>query len=320
MEPILKINKMNNKIHTILAEKYRPTTLDTYICDDHIREKIQEFITNQDIPHLGFFGLQGSGKSTLAKILVNNIDCDFIYLNATENRGMDDIKDKVGSFASTRSFKPLKVVILDESSHILQASQVLLLNMIETYSLTTRFILTGNYPERLIPPLRSRLQEFKLTPPPKKVVAKYIHQILTEENVEFTLDDLVTIINSSYPDFRKIINTCQKHVIDNKLVIPFTLSKNEDVNSKIVNELKKPSSKTFNNIRQIIADNGVSLFEDIYKHLYDSINQYAVGCEGQIAIIINEGLYQSNFKLDLEINFMASISKIIETIKQNRIL
>ena len=308
------------KQHTIWAEKYRPTNLDNYICDNKIREKVQEFLTNQDIPHLGFFGLQGSGKSTLAKILVNNIDCDFIYLNATENRGMDDIKDKVGSFASTRSFKPLKVVILDESTHILQASQVLLLNMIETYSLTTRFILTGNYPERLIPPLRSRLQEFKLTPPSKKIVAKHIYNILEQESIEFVIEDLVTVINSSYPDFRKIINSCQKYVIDNKLVIPSTLVKNEDVNSKILDELKKPSNKTFNNIRQIIADNGVSLFEDIYKHLYDSTNQYAVGCEGQIAIIINEGLYQSNFKLDLEINFMASISKIIEIIKQNRIL
>jgi replication factor C small subunit len=109
---------VTTKEHTIFVEKYRPKTLDTYICDEQIREKIQEFITNQDIPHLGFFGLQGSGKSTLAKILVNNIDCDFIYLNATENRGMDDIKEKVGSFASTRSFKPLKIVIsfLDSSS------------------------------------------------------------------------------------------------------------------------------------------------------------------------------------------------------------
>jgi replication factor C small subunit len=192
--------------------------------------------------------------------------------------------------------------------------------MIETYSLTTRFILTGNYPERLIPPLRSRLQEFKLTPPSKKVVAKHIYNILEQESIEFVIEDLATVVNSSYPDFRKIINSCQKYVVDNKLVIPSTLVKNEDVNSKIVDELKKPSNKTFNNIRQIIADNGVSLFEDIYKHLYDSTNQYAVGCEGQIAIIINEGLYQSNFKLDLEINFMASISKIIEIIKQNRIL
>jgi len=311
---------VTTKEHTIFVEKYRPKTLDNYICDEQIHEKIQEFITNQDIPHLGFFGLQGSGKSTLAKILVNNIDCDFIYLNATENRGMDDIKEKVGSFASARGFKPLKIVILDESTHILQASQVLLLNMIETYSLTTRFILTGNYPERLIPPLRSRLQEFKLTPPSKKVVAKHVYGILNQENIEFQLEDLAAVVNSSYPDFRKIINDCQKYIIDNKLTLPNTLGKNEDVQSKILDELKKPTTKTFNNIRQIIADNDVSSFEDVFKHLYECTNDYAVGCEGQIAVIINECIYQSNFRVDLEINFMACISRIIETIKTNRII
>ena len=309
---------VTTKEHTIFVEKYRPKTLDNYICDEQICEKIQEFITNQDIPHLGFFGLQGSGKSTLAKILVNNIDCDFIYLNATENRGMDDIKEKVGSFASARGFKPLKIVILDESTHILQASQVLLLNMIETYSLTTRFILTGNYPERLIPPLRSRLQEFKLTPPSKKVVAKHVYGILNQENIEFQLEDLAAVVNSSYPDFRKIINDCQKYIIDNKLTLPTTLGKNEDVQSKILDELKKPSTKTFNNIRQIIADNDVSSFEDVFKHLYEHTNEYAVGCEGQIAVIINECLYQSNFRVDLEINFMSAISRIIENLKLNK--
>lgn len=309
-----------NKEHTIFVEKYRPTVLDNYICDDTIREKIQEFITNQDIPHLGFFGLQGSGKSTLAKILVNNIDCDFIYLNATENRGMDDIKEKVGSFASARSFKPLKIVILDESTHILQASQVLLLNMIETYSLTTRFILTGNYPERLIPPLRSRLQEFKLTPPSKKVVAKHVYEILNKEEVEFTVEDLASVVHSSYPDFRKIINDCQKYIVDNKLVIPKTLGKNEDVQSKILDALKKPSNKTFNEIRQIIADNDLSSFEDVFKHLYEHTNEYAVGCEGLVAVIINECIYQSNFRVDLEINFMSGISRIIEVIKQNKVI
>jgi len=231
---------------------------------------------------------------------------------------MDDIKEKVGSFASARGFKPLKIVILDESTHILQASQVLLLNMIETYSLTTRFILTGNYPERLIPPLRSRLQEFKLTPPSKKVVAKHVYGILNQENIEFQLEDLAAVVNSSYPDFRKIINDCQKYIIDNKLTLPNTLGKNEDVQSKILDELKKPSTKTFNNIRQIIADNDVSSFEDVFKHLYEHTNEYAVGCEGQIAVIINECLYQSNFRVDLEINFMSAISRIIENLKLNK--
>jgi replication factor C small subunit len=311
---------MVNKEHTILVEKYRPKTLDTYLCDDTLRDKFQTFLTEQDIPHLGFFGLQGSGKSTLAKILVNNINCDYIYLNATENRGMDDIKEKVGSFASAASFKPLKIVILDEATHILQASQVLLLNMIETYSLTTRFILTGNYPERLIPPLRSRLQEFKLTPPSKKIVAKHVVSILETENIEFEIEDLASIIHNSYPDFRKVINTCQKYIVDNKLTLPKTLSSNNDVNKQIIDELKKPSKTTFNAIRQLIADNDISSFDDTYKYLYDNSNHYAVGCEGQIAVILNECIYQSNFKIDFEINFMSCISRIIETLKTNKIL
>lgn len=311
---------MNNKQHTIWAEKYRPKNLENFICEENIRLKMQEFIDKQDIQGLGFFGQQGSGKSTLAKILVNNIDCDFLYLNATEHRGMDDIKEKVGSFASAGSFKPLKIVILDEATHILQASQVLLLNMIETYSLNTRFILTGNYPERLIPPLRSRLQEFKLSPPLKKVVAKYIVNILDKEEINYELEDVASIINKFYPDFRKIINSCQKYTIDNKLSLPKTLNGNEDFKKQIIDLLKKPDYKTFNSIRQLIADNDVSSFEDIFKYLYDNDLQYAQGCEGQIAIIINEHLYQLNFRVDGEINFSSAISKIIETVKQNKLL
>jgi replication-associated recombination protein RarA len=307
---------MNQKEHTIFVERYRPKTLDTYICTDETRTKVQEFLDKQDIPHIGLFGLQGSGKSTLAKILVNNIDCDFIYLNATEHRGMDDIKEKVGSFASTRSFKPLKIVILDEATHILQASQVLLLNMIETYSLTTRFILTGNYPERLIPPLRSRLQEFKLTPPSKKVVARNVYNILEAENIEFELDDLKNVVNNAYPDFRKIINDCQKYIIDNKLVIPSTLSNTENFYNQILEELKQPNQKTFVNIRKIIANSDMNDFDDLFRFLYDNVEIYASMYVGEVIIYIEEYQYHSNFKVDREINFCALISKILQLIKK----
>jgi DNA polymerase III delta prime subunit len=307
---------MNQKEHTIFVEKYRPQNLDSYICTDETRAKVQEFLDKQDIPHLLFAGLQGSGKSTLAKILVNNIDCDFIYLNATEHRGMDDIKEKVGSFASTRSFKPLKIVILDEATHILQASQVLLLNMIETYSLTTRFILTGNYPERLIPPLRSRLQEFKLTPPSKKVVARNVYDILEAENIEFELDDLKSVVNNAYPDFRKIINDCQKYIIDNKLVIPSTLSNTENFYNQILEELKNPNQKTFTNIRKIIANSDMNDFDDLFRFLYDNIETYASVYVGEIVIYIEEYQYHSNFKVDREINFCALISRILQLIKK----
>jgi DNA polymerase III delta prime subunit len=311
---------MNQNQHTLWNEKYRPQTLDNYLCTDDTRTKIQEFLDKQDIPHIGLFGIQGSGKSTLAKLLVNNIDCDFIYVNATEHRGMDDIKEKVGSFASARSFKPLKIVILDEATHILQASQVLLLNMIETYSLTTRFILTGNYPERLIPPLRSRLQEFKLFPSSKKTIAKHVANILDTENVDYELEDIVSIINYAYPDFRKIINSCQKFTINNKLSLPYALNGNENFYNQILEELKTPNIKTLTNIRQIIADSDISDFDDVYRFLYDNIEKYASMNMGEVIIYIEEYQYHSNFKIDKEINFCAFISRILPLISKKKIL
>jgi len=305
---------MSKKLHTILNEKYRPDTLEGYICKDEYKSKFEEFIKNQDIPHLGFFGKPGAGKTTIAKILTKNIDCDYLYINATDERSIEVMRDKVGAFAAAGSFKPLKVVILDEATHILQVSQVILLNMMETYSLTTRFILTGNYPERLIEPLRSRLQEFDLSPPTKKVVAQHISIILDKEEIEYEIEDLVTIVNKFYPDFRKIINNCQKYTVNGFIELG-VLTGDDDYQDKILDELKKPSSKSFNNIRQLIANSEIDNFEDLYKFLYDKLNDYANGNEGIIICYLEEYMYHATFRLDKEINIMACISKILETIK-----
>ena len=306
---------MSKRLHTILNEKYRPDTLEGYICKDETKVKFQEFIDKQDIPHLLFAGKPGAGKTTLAKILVKNIDCDYLYINATDERSMDVMRDKVGSFAAAGSFKPLKIVILDEATHILQASQVVLLNMMETYSLTTRFILTGNYPERLIEPLRSRCQEFDLSPPSKKVVAQHIDDILTKEDIEHTIEDVVTIVKKFYPDFRKIINNCQKYTVDNKLVLDNSVNASDDYKEKVLDELKKPTSKTFNNVRQIVANSDVDDFDDLYRFLYDRLSEYTNGNGGLVIIVLEEYMYHATFRLDKEINLMACISKILETIK-----
>ena len=311
---------MSKRLHTILNEKYRPDTLEGYICKDETKVKFQEFINKQDIPHLLFAGKPGAGKTTIAKILVENIDCDYLYINATDERSMDVMRDKVGSFAAAGSFKPLKIVILDEATHILQASQVVLLNMMETYSLTTRFILTGNYPERLIEPLRSRCQEFDLQPPTKKVVAQHISVILDKEDIEYEVQDLVTIVNKFYPDFRKIINNCQKYTVDNKLVLDKSINVTDDYQTKIIDELKKPSSKSFNNIRQLIANSETDDFESLYKVLYDRLNEYSNGNEGAVIIILEEGLYHACFVLDKEINVMSTISRILEMISTKKVI
>ena len=311
---------MTKRLHTILNEKYRPDTLEGYICKDEIKTKFKEFIDKQDIPHLLFAGKPGAGKTTIAKILAKNIDCDYLYINATDERSMDVMRDKVGSFAAAGSFKPLKIVILDEATHILQASQVVLLNMMETYSLTTRFILTGNYPERLIEPLRSRCQEFDLAPPTKKVVAQHISTILENENIEYEIQDLVTIVNKFYPDFRKIINNCQKYTIDNKLVLGELSDTNDNYKESILEELKNPKPNSFTIIRQIIANADVNDFDDLYKFLYDKLDEYSKGNEGLIICYLEEYMYHATFRLDKEINVMACISKILETVNTKKVI
>jgi DNA polymerase III delta prime subunit len=311
---------MSKRLHTILNEKYRPDTLEGYICKEDIKTKFEEFISKQDIPHLLFAGKPGAGKTTIAKILVKNIDCDYLYINATDERSIEIMRDKVGAFAAAGSFKPLKVVILDEATHLLQASQVILLNMMETYSLTTRFILTGNYPERLIDPLRSRCQEFDLQPPSKKVVAQYIDNILNKENIEHTIEDIVTIVNKFYPDFRKVINNCQKYTIDGVITLDKSVGSDNNYQNKILDELKKPSIKSFNAIRQLIANAETDDFELMYVFLYDKLNEYANGNEGIIICYLEEYMYHATFRIDKEINIMACIAKILETVSTKKII
>jgi DNA polymerase III delta prime subunit len=190
----------------------------------------------------------------------------------------------------------------------------------ETYSLTTRFILTGNYPERLIEPLRSRCQEFDLSPPTKKVVAQHISTILDKEEIEYEIPDLVTIVNRFYPDFRKIINNCQKYTVDGALRLGELSDTNEQYKEHILEELKKPSIKTFNNVRQIIANADVSDFEDLYKFLYTHLNEYSKDKDGLIICYLEEYMYHATFRLDKEINMCACIAKILETINTKKVI
>jgi len=297
--------------HTIWNEKYRPDSLDTYITNDEIRETFQKYIDKQDIPHLGFFGKAGSGKTTLAKLLAKNIDCDSLYINATDERSMDVIREKIGGFASSASFKPFKVVILDEATHLLMASQVLLLNMIETYSAKTRFILTGNYPERLIDPLRSRLTEYALIPPTKPMIAKHSVSILDNENIKYELEDVAEIVKKCYPDLRRTINTLQKCSVTGNLVVDVNLKSNQNYIELVLNELTQSKPK-FNTIRQILANADISDYTELFRVLYEESGKYLKGKEGSVAVLVNEAAYKANFSLDKEINASSLIYQIIE--------
>ena len=301
------------KENTLLVEKYRPTTLEHYVGNENIKEVIQKYLNQNDIQNFIFYGGAGTGKTTLVKLIVKNLDCDFLYLNASDENGIDTIRDKVKGFASTASFKGIKVVILDEADFITIQGQAALRNVIETFSRSTRFILTCNYIERIIDPIQSRCQVLKIVPPSKLDTAKHTAWVLDQEEISYETDDIKSIVNQYYPDLRKMLNTIQSSTINSKLLLDKDVLVSSNYMLSIIKELS--TSKNWKNIRQIIADSGVKDFEELYRFLFDNSSKYASDREGSVAIILNEHLYQANFRIDKEINIMSAISKIIEIIK-----
>jgi replication factor C small subunit len=145
---------MANLGNSLLVEKYRPSNLKGYVGNEHLKEVIAKYLDQNDIQNFIFYGPAGTGKTTLAKLIIKNLDCDYLYINASDERGIETIRDKVSSFASVASFKPIKVVILDEADFLTIQAQASLRNIIETFSRTTRFIMTCNFVERIIDPLQ----------------------------------------------------------------------------------------------------------------------------------------------------------------------
>jgi len=304
------------KNHSLLVEKYRPTNIDNYVGNENIKSTIKDYISQNDIQNLLFYGPAGTGKTTLAKLIAKNIDCDLLYINASDERGIETIRDKVSGFASTMSFKALKIVILDEADFLTIMAQASLRNVIETFSRSTRFILTCNYLERIIDPLQSRCQTLKIIPPDKLEIVNHLMKVVNKEKIKCSVNDLETITNNNYPDVRKMLNTIQVSTANNTLKLDTDTLIGSNYQDQILEELKtkKPNWRT---IRQIIADSNVKDFEGFYRFLYDNSSKYAPGKEGMIAYYVNEYSYQSNFRIDKEVNCMALISKIIETIKPN---
>ena len=302
---------MINKEHTLLVERYRPVKLENYVGNDHIKKTISQYLGQNDIQNLIFYGPAGTGKTTLAKLIVKGLDCDHLYINASDERGIETIRDKVSGFASTASFKPLKVVILDEADFLTIQAQASLRNVIETFSRNTRFILTCNYVERIIDPLQSRCQTLKIIPPTKSDVAKHIVWIMDEENISFEREDLKTIVNQYYPDLRKCLNTIQLSTQDNKLSIDKSVLVSSNYMSQAVKLLSQSKPK-WNEIRQTIINANVQDFEEFYRYLYDNASNFAPGNEGMVAVLVNEYSYQANFRIDKEINCSALIAKLIE--------
>ncbi len=308
---------MSDVKHTLWCEKYRPQDLTTYIGNEHLKSKVSLYLESGDIPHLLLYGKAGTGKTTLAKILVKHIECDYLYINASDENNVDTVRTKVKTFASTMGFKDMKIIILDECDYITPNAQAALRNLMETFSKHCRFILTCNYVERIIDPIQSRCQSFQIIPPSKKEVAVHLSNILNNENVTFKVDDIATIINGGYPDIRKVINTSQRQVVKNELKLDaqeIILSDYKLKLLKVIQTKSKTRKEIFTEIRQILADAKVTDFADFFRLLYDEVDTYGTGHIAECILIIARYESSDTHVVDKEINAMAMLIEILGVI------
>jgi len=286
--------------HTLFVEKYRPDTLEGYIGNEQFTADLQKWIEEGNLPNLLLHGSPGTGKTTAAKLIVKNIQCDFIYINCSDENGIDTIRETVKQFASAATFQPIKVVILDEADFLTINAQAALRNIIESFSGNTRFIFTCNFVERIIEPLQSRLTLYELSSPPIKQMARHLANILDKESIEYDTKDLSIIVKKTYPDIRRALNTIQGSIRKNTLVVDKLGEANYP--QQISEALDKKDA--FAIIRQIVADNNIKDFNNLYRMLFEKYS------EPEIIITIAEYQFQSVTAPDKEINFMGCIAKL----------
>ena len=299
--------------HGLWVERYRPSTLDTYVGNETLKTKVERFIEEQNVPHLLLYGRAGGGKTTLAKIIVNAIECDYLYINASDERNIDLVRDKLKNFASSVGFKPNKIVILDEADYLnVNSAQPALRNLMETFSAHCRFILTCNYVEKIIDPIQSRGQTYKIIPPSKKDVAVHAKYILEEENISFDLDDLALVVTAGYPDLRKVINDLQRQCVDGELKVDKDGLLNNEFKLLFIESLKNRDD--IRNIRKMVANNNFTDFTELFRLMYDEVENFAGDKVAEAIAEISTGLYQDVLVPDKEINFIATVSNTIRKI------
>lgn len=307
--------------NNLLVERYRPKTLNDIVLSKDDRDFFDTLRQKQEIPHLLFAGVQGSGKTSLAKIIVNELlDCQYLYINASDENGIDTIRGKISGFAKTKSFDgKLKVVLLDEGDQISLDAQKALRNIIEEFAINTRFIITCNYLFKIIPALQSRTQIINLTPPIEGVVQR-VKEILQKENITIEDDQkplLLEHIRKNLPDVRRIINDVQKFSVSGKLQI------RNEVSSEFVKQVftKIVKKADLIKLRKEIIENE-KLFSNDYrnfqKQLFEVIFNSNLSYETKtnLLLIVSKGLEMDAFVIDKEINCFTTIINLSRNISE----
>ncbi len=297
------------------TEKYRPTTLKDYVVrDQRQREQIESWIKSGAIPHLLFSGAPGVGKTTLAKILFHELEVDpydILEINASRENSVDTVRDKIINFVQIMPFGAFKYVLLDEADYITPNGQAALRGVMETYHTSARFILTCNYPNRVIPALHSRCQGFHIETIDKNEFTARVAQIMIDEKVDPDIDILDTYVKATYPDLRKCINMVQQNCRDGKLYAPDKADKGQqDYRLEMVDLFKK--GKILDARKLVCSQARPEEVEDIFRWLYDNLELISKDDEQQDKAIlaIKQGLVDHSFVADPEINLAATMIKL----------
>ena len=297
------------------VEQYRPKDVDGYVFRDEAqREQVKQWIKEGTIPHLLFSGAAGIGKTTLAKILINalNIDeYDVLEINASRTNSVDDVRDKITNFVSTMPFGQFKIVLLDEADYLSPNAQAALRGVMEEYAQTARFIMTCNYPHKIIPALHSRCQGFHIEKVDHTEFTARAATVLVTEGVEFDIDTLDSYVKATYPDLRKCLNLLQMNTVDLKLKRPSeTGTGTADYKLAMVDLFKAGKIRE---ARQLLSSQArPEEMEEIFKWMYNNLELFSKTLEGQDEAIlaIRKGAANVSLVADQEINLSATLVEL----------